>query len=353
MAFSSLIFATVTVRRYKTIWKRYSKTSAPTYIYIVVFEIQGQAHLYIMLQQLTNTSQDYPFFLVYGFLMIPKNYKLHRDVVKTFITVICLASVIVNSILLLVTVKDPFRQFRKVSSILLGFNSATNFSIAVFSLLEKFPWFDQKLILYLNSCVGNLYFIGNVLHILNVYGTIVTPIRYKLFESATRKTLIPTLVITWIAVYCAIFIPPYTLPERKIPLFLKTLLTITSVSLVLLIIVFTFCYARVFQNLRARKQLFSSTFNVKNSCRQGVKILRQHCNLATTLFIHVLFFVILAAPGCIFVMMFLHCTSCDVTTLQLGVLYAVSALYLLFVINPIMWFYRLQCYRRAFRKILC
>ena len=314
-----------------------------------------------MLQQLTNTSQDYPFFLVYGFLRIPKNYKLHRDIVETVIIVMCLASVIVNSIFLLVTVKDPFKQFRKITSILLGFNSATNLSIAVFSLLEKFPWpwFDQKLspalILYLNSCAVNLNFIGNMSHILNVYGTVVTPIRYKLFETVTRKILIPILVITWMSVNCAIFIPPYTLPERKIPLYLKTLLTITSVFLFLLIIVFIFCYTTLFQNLYARKQLFSSTFNVKNSSRQGAqsKSLRQHCDLATTLFMHVVFFVILAAPGCIFVMLFFHCTSCNMITLQLGVLYAISALYLLFVINPIMWFFRLKCYRRAFRKILC
>ena len=310
-----------------------------------------------MSQQLTNTSQDYPFFLAYGFLRIPKNYKLHADVVKAVVTGTCFASLILNFILLLVIVKDPFKQFRKITSILFGFNSATNFTIAAFTLLERLSWDGQtlspRLILYLNNCVGDLYFIGNILHILNVYGTIVTPIRYKLFEPVARKILIPTLAIAWIVVNSAILIPPYTLPERKIPLYLKTLLTITSLCVVFLLMTFVFCFSRVFQKLYARKQLFSSTFNVKNSDNQRVKLLRQHCNLATTLFTHVLFFVILAVPGCINIMLFLHCTSCDLTTLQLGALFAVPALYLLLVINPFLWFFRLKSYRRALRKILC
>lgn len=307
--------------------------------------------------QLGNASQQHQAsFLAYGFIMLPKKYELHYDIVVICVTVMCFVSVIANTILLFVIIKDHLKQFRTITDILLAFNSAANICTSVCLLLERLPTWShdhRQLIMYLNACVSNLYFIGNILHLLNIYGTIVTPIRYKLLKSKARKPLIPILCILWILIHCAFIIPPYTLPERQILSYLKVIPTVTCVLFAVLSVTFIFCYYMIFQVLHARKQLLSSMFNIKPSTSQGPKILKQNCELAKTLFIHVLFFVMTSAPGSIIVMMFLHCTSCDITTVQLGALYAIPAIYTSFVFLPFLWLFRFNNYRRALRKFVC
>lgn len=309
-----------------------------------------------MSKQFGNTSQEPAFLLAYGFITLPKKYELQRDVVKTTVAMMCLVSVIANAILLLVIVKDPLKQFRTITATLLAFNSAANACTSMAFFLDTFLLSNsssQQFIFHLSICVVNLYFIGNLLHTLNIYGTIVTPIRYKLLESKARKILAPILSLTWVLITCAFITPPYTLPERKIPLYLEITITEIFVLLALLSVTFIACYTKIFQTLYARKQQFKSSFQIKRSTRQGLKIFKQNYEVAKTLFINVLFFVITSASGSIICMMYLYCTSCNLTILQLGALYGVPMIYVSFVFQPFLWLFRLNSYRRALKKLLC
>ena len=306
-----------------------------------------------MLHQLNNTSQSLDF--VCGLIKLPKKYELHCNVVANFITVTGLISIVANVFLLLAIAKDPWKQRRTITGILLIFNSAANICTSITSLLNNFLWSNSfpKLIFSLTICLASLYFIGNVLHTLNIYGAIITPIRYKLLEQKYRKVLVPIMSLTWVSITSAFVIPPYILPEEKAPIYSKTVLTESCVLLTLLIIVFVICYTKIFQTLHVRKRQFKSSFQIRRSSCQGLKILKQNDEVAKTLFIYVLFFVITSAPGSIMFLTYLHCTSCNLTVLQIGSLYVVPLLHLSFVFYPFLWLFRLKSNRQTLKKLLC
>ena len=308
-----------------------------------------------MSQRFGNTSQDPDFLLVYGLVTLPKRYELHRDIVVTSIAGIGVVSMIANAILLLVIVRDPFKQFRTITAILLAFNSAANICTSMILVLNKLlgRLLPPQFTVYSDSCAANLYLIGNLLHTFNIYGTIVTPVRFKLFEPKARKILIPILTLTWVTITCVYVIPPYTLPKGKIALYFKIIFTSLLVQIVLLSVIFTVCYTKILRTLHARKIQLKSTFQINSSTLQGLKIQKQNSKIAKTLLFYVLSFVISLVAGDIMLMLFLHCSSCDPSILQLGALYSVLTMYLPFVIHPFLWLLRFKSYRRAMTKVLC
>ena len=305
-----------------------------------------------MSQRFGNTSD---FLLVYGLLQLPKRYELHRDIVVTSVTMIGMVSMIANAILLLVIVRDPLKQFRTITAILIAFNSAANIctstTLVLHKLLERL--LPPEVTIYSANSAVNLYLIGNLLHTFNIYGTIVTPVRFKLFEPKARKILIPVLTLIWVTITCAYVIPPYTLPKRKVPSYFEITTTSLLVQIVLLSVVFAVCYTKILRTLHARKIQLKSTFQINSSTLQGLKIQKQNSKIAKTLLFYVLSFVISLVAGSIMLMLFLHCRSCDPSILQLVALYSVLTIYPPFMIHPFLWLFRFSSYRRAMTKVLC
>lgn len=308
-----------------------------------------------MSQRLGNISQEPEFLLVYGLLQLPRRYELHRDIVVNSVVVISLVSMIANAILLLVIIRDPLKQFRTITAILLAFNSAANLYTSMILVLNRFlgRLLPPEVILYSVNCATNLYLIGNLLHTFNIYGTIVTPVRFKIFEPKARKILIPVLTLIWVTVTCVYVIPPFALPRRKIPLYFKIITTNLIAQVILLSMIFTVCYTKILRTLHARKIQLESTFQINSSTLQGMKIQKQNSAVAKTLLFYVLSFVICSVAGGIMIMMFLHCNSCDPNKIQLGSLYSVLTMYFPFVLHPFLWLLRLNSYRRATTKVLC
>ena len=307
-----------------------------------------------MSQRFGNTSQDPDFLLVYG-MQLSKRYELHRDIVVTSVTMIGVVSVIANAILLLVIARDPLKQFRTITAILLAFNSAANICTSMIFVLNKLMGrlLPQKVTIYSGNCAANLYLIGNLLHTFNIYGTIVAPVRFKLLEPKARKMLIPILTLIWVTITCAYVIPPYTLPKRKVPSYFEITGTSLLVQIGFLSLVFTVCYSKILQTLHARKIQLKSTFQINSSTLQGLKIQKQNSKIAKTLLFYVLSFVISLVAGSIMLMLFLHCSSCDLSMLQLGAIYSVLTINLPTVIHPFLWLLRFNSYRRAMTKVLC
>jgi hypothetical protein len=306
-----------------------------------------------MSHQLENTSQSPSF--VCGYLTLPKKYELHCNVVTDTLTVTCLITVIADAFLLFTIFKDPCKQRRTITGILLTYNSAASLCIAIIALITNFLWRNSSpiLIFSLTTCLATFYFIGNLLHTVSIYGAIVTPIRYKLLEQKFRKVMAPTLSLTWLIITSAYVIAPYIFPNEKTPIYSEIILTKTCVLLVLLTLVFIICYTRIFQTLYARERQLKSTFQVTRSSHQGLKILKQNHEVAKTLFIYVLFFVITSASGSIAFMMYLHCTSCELKILQLGTLFVAPLFHLSFAFYPLLWLLRPKSNRQTLKKLLC
>ena len=305
-----------------------------------------------------NTAQQPNFLMVFGFIVLPEEYQVERDVVVTLVGVMSLISVICNGILLLVIIKDPFKQLRTITAILLAFNSAANLTISLVLLVDSvFLWshrnLSPELFVYLYSSGVNLYFIGNLLHTLNIYGTIVVPVRHSCLASKMRKIFARFLGPIFIIITCIIIIPLYTLPKENLSSYIKGLMTFICAQVVLLTVIFMYVYARIFQTLHARKQRLATSFHITCSSRQGLKTIKRNHEVAKTLFIHVLFFVIAAVPGTMVVMIDLYCTSCgDPLKLKLAALFTVPFVYAVFVFHPLLWLFRLNNYNQAMKHTL-
>ncbi|CAB4021696.1 Hypothetical predicted protein [Paramuricea clavata] len=142
---------------------------------------------------MNNTSQQ-SRLTVFGFIKLPLEYEVEKDVVMSFIALMSFVAIIANGILLLVIIKDPFKQLRTITAILLAFNSATNLGSSLVLFLDNvFYWFHGKLspelIIYFGSFTTCLYVIGNLLHTMNTYGAIVVAVRYAIFAPKVRSSL--------------------------------------------------------------------------------------------------------------------------------------------------------------------
>ena len=73
-----------------------------------------------------NATQQPNLLIVFGFIVLAEEYKVERDVVVTLVGVMSLISVMWSGILLLVIIKDPFKQLRTITAILLAFNFPSN-----------------------------------------------------------------------------------------------------------------------------------------------------------------------------------------------------------------------------------
>ena len=308
--------------------------------------------------RLENTSSQHPpFLVVFGLITLQQKYVAEKDVVMGFVALLSFVSIIANGILLVVIVKDPFKQLRTITAILLAFNSAANLSSSFVLFLDNlFYWSGGKLspelIVYFCSFTSYLYVIGNFLHTLNTYGAIVIPVRYAILVLKIRKFLVQCLALAWVVILLLVIIPPYTLPKNKIPYYVKCVLTLICVLLVLLAITFGYLYTKIFQRLYARRQRLSLAFHLKRSTVRGRAISKKNQNIVKTLFVHVLFFMITTIPGSVIFLIYLHCTTCDRVKLQLAALFAIPIAYAPLVFLPLLWLFRLKQYKRAMIKTL-
>ena len=305
---------------------------------------------------LGNTSvQHSRFLVVFGFITLPQKYEAEKDVAMGFVALLSFVSIIANGILLVVIVKDPFKQLRTITAILLAFNSAANLSSSFVLFLDNvFYWSGGKLspelIVYFCSFTSYLYVIGNFLHTLNTYGAIVIPVRYAILAPKIRSFLVEGLVLTWAIILLVVIIPPYTLPKNKIPTYIQGLLTLICVLLALLAIIFAYLYTKIFQSFYARKQRFSLSYHLKRSTVRGRRMNKKNAEIVKTLFAQVLFFMITTVPGSVICLIFLYCTKCDSVKIQLATLFAIPITFSSMVFLPFLWLFRLNNYRHAMIK---
>ena len=310
------------------------------------------------MDQTRNTSQVPDLLLVFGFIILPGNYEVERDVVVTLVGIMALISVIFNAILLLVILKDPMKQLRTMTAILLAFNSMANLMISLILVLDGLLFWANKnlfpeLVIYLSLCGLSLYCVGNLLHTLNIYTSIVFPVRYGYLAPKVRKILVPFLGVIFVIITCVFLIPLYTLPKDKVPSYLKGIITFVCVQLGLLSMTFVCLYTKIFRELYARKQRLETSFHIKRSTPQGMKIIKRNYKVAETLFIHVLFFVIASVPESVIVMLVLYCQTCaDPVKLQLATLFSLPCAYAMFIFKPFLWLLRLNSYKQAMKQTL-
>jgi hypothetical protein len=306
---------------------------------------------------LRNISEQPSWLLLFGFIKLPQKYEVERDVAMSVVALMSFVGIIANGILLLVIIKDPFKQLRTITASLLAFNSATNLGNTLVLFLDNvFYWFHRKLspelIVYFCSFTSFLYIIGNFLHTMNTYCAIVAPVRYAILAPKVRKFLVQSLVLTWVVILLVVIIPPYTLPKDKVPTYVKCILTLICVLLTLLAITFGYLYTKIFQSLYARRQRLSLSFHLRRSTVRGREINKKNQNIVQTLFAHVIFFMITTIPGCVMFLVFLHCTTCDVIKLQLAALLTIPISYSPVIFLPLLWLFRLKQYKRAMIKTL-
>ena len=305
---------------------------------------------------MANLSEGDPL-VVFGFITLPQKYEVEKDVAMSFVALMSFVAIIANGILLFVIIKDPFKQLRTITAILLAFNSATNLGNSLVLFLDNvFYWFHGKLspelIIYFCSFTTCLYVIGNLLHTMNTYGAIVVAVRYAILAPKVRRYLVQSLILTWVVILLVVIIPPYTLPKDKVPTYVKGILTLICVLLALLAITFGCIYTKIFQTLYARKQRLSLSFHLKRSTVRGREINKNNHNVVKTLFVHVLFFMITTAPGSLILLVFLHCATCDPVKLQLAALFTIPIIYSPVVFLPLLWLFRLKQYKKAMIKTL-
>ena len=312
-----------------------------------------------IMEQSRNASQPPAFLLVFGFIVLPQKYEVERDVVVTLVGVLSMISVIFNAILVIVIIKDPLKQLRRnITATLLAFNSTANVFIGLVMVMDSvFFWSDRnvfpEIVVYLNSCAISLYFIGNVLHTLNIYGSVVVPVRYGYLAFKVRKILVQFMASIFIITTTAILIPLYTLPEKKVPAYVEGVLTFVCSQLAFLTIIFIYLYAKIFQTLYRRKRTLSLSFHIERSSRQGMKIAKKNYEVAKTLFIHVFLFVVVTIPETIIVMTLLYCTACgNSSKLRLAALFSIPCVITTFVFHPILWLSRLSTYKQAMKQTL-
>ena len=304
-----------------------------------------------------NTSDQTPFLLTFGFIMLPERYKVEKDVVMGLMAFMSFVSIAANGILLLVILKDPFKQLRTITAILLAFNSTSNITNSLVLFLDSvFYWghgqLSPQLVLYFGTFNSFLYIIGNFLHTVNTYGAVVLPVRYVALSPKVRKVLVQSLLLIWVIILLVVFIPPYTLPKGKVPSYVEGMLTIVCVLLALLAITFAYLYIKIFQKLYARKQRLSLSFHLRRSTIRGREITKKNNDTVATLFIHVLYFMAITLPGSIIFLVFLQCETCDGLKLQLAALFTLPITYTSLIFLPLLWLFRLKQYKRAMVKIL-
>ena len=295
--------------------------------------------------------------VVFGFINLPQKYEVERDVVMNFIALMSLTSIIANGILLLVIIKDPFKQLRNITAIILAFTSASNLSISLVLFLDDvFYWSHEKLcpelILYSGLFTSCLYIVGNALHTVNIYGATVTPVRYAIYAPKVRKVLVKSLFLTWVITLAIVIIPPFTLQKDKVPSFVDVMMKLVFILLTSFVLMFGCLYTKVLHALYARKRRRSLSFHLKRSTVLGQTMNKKEQNIVKTLFIHVSFFMITTFPGCIVFLVLNHCTTCDHVAVQLAALFAVPITYIPIMSLPFLWLLRLENYRRAMIKTL-
>lgn len=310
----------------------------------------------IDLEHLLNNT-DGTVIVVFGFLTLPKSCQIEVDAIQTIIGIMTLLGILSNATLLSVIIKDPFKQLRTNTAILVGFNAFTNVTITLCMCLERILiWcgredvFTPQLIIYLGSCNINMFFIGNLLHALNLYGTIVIPLRYNRLAPTKPKKVIIFVGVLWLINACVFMVIPYVIPSSKIPHYIEGILTSACVIIGVLTLVFIGLYIKIFGTLYARKKRLAS-FHVQHS-RRGIQVVKQNYEVAKTLFIHITCLVLASCPGIIVFMLALHCSQCNFIVIQRTSLFVFPLVYTLFLSHPILWLYRMGKYRQALKQIL-
>ena len=305
-----------------------------------------------------NANDSTTDIIVFDLIPLSSRYNLEQNIVKTFVVILSLIGILVNGLFLVVIIKDPFKQLRTITAILLAFNSVTNLILTCVSFVENLVnWFDgtlsQELIFYVKTVSSFLYIFGNLFHTINTYGAIVVPVRYMIVAPKIRKYLVQSLTLATLVTFLVVAIPVSVLPKSKQQDLATAVITIMCALIVILSITFAIIYYRIFRSLYAKSDKVTWTLRRRKLCTVNMKHSVDYRNqrIAMTLFVHVVFFTLTAVPGPVIFLIFLHHGSSD--ALSLAALFSKPLSYLPLVFLPLLWLFRLKTYNRGMLKILC
>ena len=307
-----------------------------------------------MQDHLKNNSDD--VLVAFGLLTLPNKFKTEYDAILTITGIMAFAGVLANAILLLVIIRDPNKQLRTITAILVAFNGVTNLIVSLWYSLERIlAWsghpdiFTPELTVYLGVCNFNMYVLGSLLLNFNCYGSIVAPLRYKRLAPQQPRKIIVFLSMVSLVNVCVFMVIPYTLPSSKVVKYIEVILTMEQVIFAGSTAIFIALYVGIFRSLHRRRGRLDS-FHIRRST-QGLRVFKQNDEVAKTLFIHITYLVFASLPGSITFLLALHCSRCKSTNVQLLALFVYPLAYSLFLFHPILWLCRMNNYRRALIQI--
>ncbi|XP_046842590.1 uncharacterized protein LOC124436662 [Xenia sp. Carnegie-2017] len=302
-----------------------------------------------------NAKESPTFTTVFGTIQLSSRYSVEQNIVTTFMVILSFIGILANVTLLFVIIKDPFKQLRTITAILLAFNSITNLGLICALFVESLWQFSNEELppeLFLHANVSSLFLctLGNFLHIINTYGAIVIPVRYRIVAPKIRRYLVQSLALAALGTFVVIVIPVCVLPEGKQQDFSKVIMTVLGVLLVLLSIIFAILYHKIFRSLYARNN------NLTFALRRRHSVYREHSRdyrnqrMVMTLLIHVVFFILTTLPASVLAIIFLNKKMSD--AFSLATLFSLPIFSSPFVFLPILWLFRLKNYKRAMVKII-
>lgn len=302
---------------------------------------------------LNNTNDT---LLMFGFLRVPGKYKTEYDAVLIITALMALFGILANVTLLLVIIRDPKKQLRTNTAILVGFNGVTNLIGCLWFSLERIlAWsghrdvFTPQLTIYLGICNGNIYFFGSLLLALNCYGAIVEPLRYKRLALKQPSKIMSFLAVVSLINYCVFTVIPCALPDSKTGIYIQVMLTMDLVIFAGSTVVFIVLYVGIFRSLFVRREMLHTLH--RRRLTQTLPVVKQNDKVAKTLFIHLTYLVFASVPGIVIFMLVLYCSRCDSTNIQLLSLYVFPIIYSLYLFHPILWLCRMKIYRQALKQI--
>ncbi|XP_028407723.1 beta-2 adrenergic receptor-like [Dendronephthya gigantea] len=274
--------------------------------------------------------------------------------------VISLATIIANALLLTAICYDPYKCLRNVPIVFVA-------NLAVADLLTGLA-VDPLLAVYNFGIYRNKYYLRILLvsyfnAYLTVTNAVVTTVILIIDRSVaikkpflyrrvmTLKSAAIIVAISWI--YSGFFctIPLMGMSEKAYDLLdIHLHVTFSFFSLTLL---FAFIYSNLKTEERQKLKEVTSMVNIDNATKQNIKRMKSDRRLLVTIFFILSFFFLTYSPYAVFIHLEYFCTSCNKSKFY----YFLSktsepVVYLNSVLNPFIYAWRHQNFRRALRWVV-
>ena len=169
------------------------------------------------------------------------------------------------------------------------------------------------------------------------YIAITSPLQYRTMLSPMRTAYLTGLI--WLV---SIIIPPVIYIH----------VGYIHYSSILTFLILIFSYVRIFQRFRGQIREWDRLNETTDESQQQRSLVRWETKVTKTLLLMLVLFLACYAPACVLSYLMNFCESCSCSSIQF-----IRDFHFLFVmlssgLNPILYAWRLEPYREAFKKIL-